>query len=133
MEFQSADLTLNILYVLKKGMGNRRIQCSASLLKKRNTRSRYSSFLERYNTDSIFRADIYTEIALNAFLFVNMNGHAVHQLEYFFRAHFNTLSTVRAFFHINLYVSHRLGLLLSFRQITGSEIDYVALQIPLLF
>ncbi|CAK8725646.1 hypothetical protein GMJAKD_16975 [Candidatus Electrothrix aarhusensis] len=87
----------------------------------------------RYNTDSIFRADIDTEIALNAFLFVNMNGHAVHQLEHFFRAHFNTLSTVRAFFHINLYVSHSSGLLLSFRRITGSEIDYVALPNPFTF
>ncbi len=80
-----------------------------------------------YDTDSVFRADINTEITLNAFFFVNMDGAAVHQLEHFFRAHFNTLSTVRAFFHIDLYVSHRSGLLLEFRRITGNEIDYVAL------
>jgi hypothetical protein len=83
--------------------------------------------LRGYDTDSIFRADIDTEIALYAFLFVDMDGAAVHQLENFFRTHFNTLATIRAFFHIDLYVSHRSGLLLEFRRITGSEIDYVAL------
>ena len=89
--------------------------------------------LLRYDTDSIFRADIDTEIALNAFFFVNMDGATVHQLENLFRAHFNTLSTVRAFFHIDLYVSHRSGLPLEFRRITGSEIDYVALPNPFTF
>jgi hypothetical protein len=83
--------------------------------------------LIHYNTDSIFWTDIDTEIALNAFFFVNMDGDAVHQLENFFRAYFYTLLTVRAFFHIDLYVSHRSGLLLEFRRITGNEIDYVAL------
>jgi hypothetical protein len=85
------------------------------------------------NTDSIFRADIDTEIALNTFFTVNVDGDAVHQLENFFRAHFNTLSTVRAFFHIDLYVSHRSGLPLEFRRITGSEINYVALPNPFTF
>jgi len=64
-------------------------------------------FLMRYNTDSIFWTNVDTEIALNAFFAVNMDRDTVHQLENFFRAYFNTLSTVRAFFHIDLYISHR--------------------------
>ena len=60
-----------------------------------------------YNTNGIFWANIDAEIALKAFLFVQMDRNAVHQLENFFRADFNTLSTIRAFFHIDLYVSHR--------------------------
>ena len=117
MEFQPADLILNGLYRLKIGW----------------VTEGYSSLLMRYNTDSIFWTDIDTEIALNAFFFVNMDGDAVHQLKNFFRAHFNTLPTVRAFFHIDLYVSHRWGLPLEFRRITGSEIDYVALPNPFIF
>ena len=65
--------------------------------------------LMRYDADSIFWADIDTEIALNTFLFKDMGRNAVHQLENFLRAYLNTFSTVGAFFHINLYVSHCFG------------------------
>lgn len=62
-----------------------------------------------------------------------MNRNAVHQLENFFGAYFNTLTTVRTFFHINLDGSHRSGLLPEFRRIIGSKIDYAALPNPFIF
>ena len=76
-----------------------------------------------YDTDSILWTDVDTEIALNAFLFKNMNRDAVYQLKNFFWAYFNTFSAVCAFFHIDLYVPHYSSLLLKFHRITGNELE----------